>query len=833
MAWMKRAPPPKGGGSNAAKQLGMFMDMDPEQMMMGMEDDNLDNPELLAELAALTGNNRPPAAGKGKHKGKTPLPMEDIARMADECMRDVDEDEDDDEDVEGDENLLAELQEVVGEDDEEEAVGESEDEDAPPDASESIAATKLPSPTTQVVKPPPKAAPSSLQQTLEERISLYKTAIQNAKAAGASSKVRRYDRGLKNLETMLASVKRGKPVNEADMPPPVATGASQASSDAPEAPAVSPSLSSLPSPEESARGVASQNTQTEAMAATKAMLQERQSAYKMAALEAKRQGDIEQAKLLLRTSKWFASTIEALERGEDVDLSALPPPPSAVKDSGPVKDVSAESSSQVVQSAPTPAASGPVAPQSVLEALEQRQDKYRETSAQAKAKGDDRKARMYDRIAKQYQAAIRSHKAGRAVNFDELPVPPGFPPIPGHKSTGGDQGLVAALQAADKLVSTENVAEEEDDEDEESKQPKKLLLEVPAAGQRPRKTPSASPDRSPSKETLSPTAEQLVALLEGRKKQFMKAALQAKQRNDMEQAKTLLRTAKGLEPMVQAARSGRPVDITTLPSPPGEEEDEFIMVHHNDVQVSEKAEQVYSRLAKILKEQHEKCLTHSKQFTHLGNVAETTRFEKMAEGCKKSLEMLKLSQAKGLPPPKHHFEEKSFHTVRIFPELSSTDMVVEIVKGMNLPAPSGVQSHDLDAYVKFDFPFPSSDQPQKHKTTVIKNTNSPEYNQTFTLSINRNHRGFRRIVTSKGIKLELLHKGGFLRSDKPLGTALVKLDKLENESEIREIVEVMDGRKRTGGMVEVKVRLRQPLSGQDMQSSHEHWLVIDQAPGLC
>ncbi|KAM8838486.1 coiled-coil and C2 domain-containing protein 1B [Synchiropus picturatus] len=833
MAWMKRAPPPKGGGSNAAKQLGMFMDMDPEQMMMGMEDDNLDNPELLAELAALTGNNRPPAAGKGKHKGKTPLPMEDIARMADECMRDVDEDEDDDEDVEGDENLLAELQEVVGEDDEEEAVGESEDEDAPPDASESIAATKLPSPTTQVVKPPPKAASSGLQQTLEERISLYKTAIQNAKEAGASSKVRRYDRGLKNLETMLASVKRGKPVNEADMPPPVATGASQASSDAPAPPAVSPSLSSLPSPEEGVRGGASQNTQTEAMAATKAMLQERQSAYKMAALEAKRQGDIEQAKLHLRTSKWFASTIEALETGEDVDLSTLPPPPSAVKDLVPVKDVSAESSSQVVQSAPTPAASGPAAPQSVLEALEQRQDKYRETSAQAKAKGDDRKARMYDRIAKQYQAAIRSHKAGRAVNFDELPVPPGFPPIPGHKSTGGDQGLVAALQAADKLVSTDNVAEEEDDEDEESKQPKKLLLEVPAAGQRPRKSPSALPDRSPSKETLSPTAEQLVALLEGRKKQFMKAALQAKQRNDMEQAKTLLRTAKGLEPMVQAARSGRPVDITTLPSPPGEEEEEFIMVHHNDVQVSEKAEQVYSRLAKILKEQHEKCLTHSKQFTHLGNVAETTRFEKMAEGCKKSLEMLKLSQAKGLPPPKHHFEEKSFHTVRIFPELSSTDMVVEIVKGMNLPAPSGVQSHDLDAYVKFDFPFPSSDQPQKHKTTVIKNTNSPEYNQTFTLSINRNHRGFRRIVTSKGIKLELLHKGGFLRSDKPLGTALVKLDKLENESEIREIVEVMDGRKRTGGMVEVKVRLRQPLSGQDMQSSHEHWLVIDQAPGLC
>lgn len=42
----------------------------------------------------------------------------------------------------------------------------------------------------------------------------------------------------------------------------------------------------------------------------------------------------------------------------------------------------------------------------------------------------------------------------------------------------------------------------------------------------------------------------------------------------------------------------------------------------------------------------------------------SSRFEKMAESCKKSLEVLKLAQSRGLPPPKHHFEEKSFHTVR-------------------------------------------------------------------------------------------------------------------------------------------------------------------------
>lgn len=44
----------------------------------------------------------------------------------------------------------------------------------------------------------------------------------------------------------------------------------------------------------------------------------------------------------------------------------------------------------------------------------------------------------------------------------------------------------------------------------------------------------------------------------------MKAALQAKQKSDMEQAKVFLRTAKGFDPMIEAARSGKTVDISTV-----------------------------------------------------------------------------------------------------------------------------------------------------------------------------------------------------------------------------------------------------------------------------
>ncbi|XP_075953264.1 coiled-coil and C2 domain-containing protein 1B isoform X3 [Anarhichas minor] len=837
----KRAPQPRGQGAAAAKQMGLFVDLDPEEMMMGTEG-NVDDPDLEAELAAITGN-KAAAGGRAKQKGKSPLPMEDIAKMADECMKDVDDDEDDS-DLEDDEDLLAELQEVVGEEEAENAVPVCSTSSATPSQAET---PESPVTQQQDVKVS-SAAPGSLQHTLEERAFMYKTALQNAKTAGETSKVRRYDRGLKTLESMLAGIKKGRPVNEAEIPPPVATGAPSAASrpavphrPAPPVPSSSEpppsdqqgeseatpavpeilapsseeeqsssaallSLSAVPSPEEQTEeaAVQPQTSPTDANESTKTLLLERQKEYKMAALTAKKQGDVEQARLYFKTSKKFDAAIEALDKGQAVDLGGLPP---------------------------SPQAAAPSAPKDVLEALEQRRAKYVEASNQAKAGGDDRKARMHDRIAKQYQSAIRAHKAGKEVNFEELPVPPGFPPIPGQKETGAEQGFIAALEAADKLSSTDDaeMANEEEDEEEESKpeEPKKLMLDVPTAGQGRKRTPSASPDGTATRGGLSLSAGQQLEFLEGRKKQYMKAALQAKQKNDMEQAKIFLRTAKGFEPMIEAARSGRTVDISAVPSPPGDEDEDFILVHHSDVQISEKAEQLYTQLAKILKEQYEKCMTHSKQFTHLGNVTETTKFEKMAESCKKSLEVLKLAQSRGLPPPKHHFEERSFHTVRIFPDLSSTDMVVVIVKGMNLPAPSGIQTNDLDAYVKFDFPYPSAEQPQKHKTAVIKNTNSPEYNQSFTLSINRNHRGFRRVVTSKGLKLELLHKGGFLRSDKPIGTAHLKLEKLESQSEIREIVEVMDGRKATGGRVEVKIRLREPLSGQDMQKSTERWLVIE------
>ncbi|NXG14444.1 C2D1B protein, partial [Grallaria varia] len=806
-------------------QLGLFVDFNPEEMLLGAEEGG-DDGDLEAELAALTGEKV--KEGKSKPKGKTPLPMDHIEKLAAECMKDLNEDEEedaDDEDLEKDTDLLAELQEVLGEEGETESCEDeliatepcpAEPEDEQPELQSQVGMSSML--LTALLN-------HELQQTLERRIADYRTAISNARESGEGAKIRRYERGLKTLETMLAAVKKGKKINEEEMPPPVATGKKSLQGHAATNPAVETDghgkgcTSWVPCVPQHCSILTDLQRSS-----IRAMLLMRQKEYKLAALKAKQQGDLEKAKEYMKTGKKFNVVLEALDSGQPIDLQNMPPSPqgkACLKIVFRMTFLSLQKGRKRVGKRQLVCFEILIMafhyslqqPKTVLEALQQRLDKYRAAAAQAKASGDDRKGRMHERIGKQYQDAIRAHKAGRKVNFSELPVPPGFPPLPGVAQDGGTT-IAAVLESASKLANME-----ENDEEEENE----ALPQAPVA-----KKPAQPPGKPTQvvKPIPVPLREQL-EFLENRKKQYLKAAVKAKKENNLEQAKTYLRTAKGFDLKIEQAKGGKTVDISKLPSPPTDDEGDFIFVHHEDVRLSQKADEVYAQLVKLLKDQHERCLQYSKQSMHLGNVAETTRFEKLAQGCKKDMEILQLARAQGKDPPSHHFEERTFKMIRIFSDLNSTEMHLLIVRGINLPAPPGVSPRDLDAFVKFEFQYPSAEQPQKSKTPVINNNNSPEYNQLFKLNINRNHRGFRRVIRSKGIKFEVFHKGSFFRSDKQVGTAHLKLDKLESECEVREIIEIFDGRKPTGGKLEVKVRLREPLSGQDLQTVTENWLVLE------
>ncbi|XP_023802570.1 coiled-coil and C2 domain-containing protein 1B-like, partial [Cyanistes caeruleus] len=149
---------------------------------------------------------------------------------------------------------------------------------------------------------------------------------------------------------MLAAVKKGKKINEEEMPPPVATGKS--SSNVPQAMGVelensgdSPEnkAESAADDEQKASPEAREHLETESLqgraaadpavetdpqhSSTRAILLKRQKEYKLAALKAKQQGDLEKAKEYMKTGKKFNVVLEALDSGQPIDLQNMPPSP--------------------------------------------------------------------------------------------------------------------------------------------------------------------------------------------------------------------------------------------------------------------------------------------------------------------------------------------------------------------------------------------------------------------------------------------------------------------------------------------------------------------------
>ena len=56
-----------------------------------------------------------------------------------------------------------------------------------------------------------------------------------------------------------------------------------------------------------------------------------------------------------------------------------------------------------------------------------------------------------------------------------------------------------------------------------------------------------------------------VDFLEKRQQQYRAAAIASKKRNEIEEAKRYLRLCKGFDPMIAAAKLGKPVDLAQVP----------------------------------------------------------------------------------------------------------------------------------------------------------------------------------------------------------------------------------------------------------------------------
>lgn len=816
-------------------------------------DDDQDDDDLEAELAALEGR---PLKQKKKDKNQGPtVTMGQIEAMAAEGLRDVDEDDMSDGDLEDDDDLLSELADITG--------------------SESPTCTVKPTPT------PRNRSASATVKTIEEREGMYERAIEQAKAKGEGSKQRRFNRLLKSVQEMLKAAQKGQSVNLEELPPPIgvvpAGGPSSVDtrpspslppvpakretkrvfeqvpkSQTPPTPAKRPMTKSVVSPEtvvEERKAVYEKvletaNASDDSSSARHIQLQansrqeqkpkdsvdhggvsskdsiilsvvkERQVQYKQAALRAKSGGDTKTALSYMKIGKILESMAQSLQtKPADFDVESLPPTPPGFSDS--------ESAKMLIPhmaQAPPPA-SAPVigqqqqeeeenvidesipVPKTVLEALQQRLAKYETAVAAAKEEGQGSKARRMGRIVKQYQEAIRACKAKKPFNFRELPAPPGYPPIPGGTSKPGVN--VVTSQPKELNVDEESLA--------------RSSVGLQAQSQRPTAVHSFPAPPSAS--------DQQLQILLKRQTELKKAALRARD-DDRDRALEYLRSAKSMDQMIEAARSGIKVDMSQIPTLNETRA-------HADPASSTKTrspqdEDVFERLETRLRAQLDIANRMAEHCDRLGNIQETAQFRKLSNACQHDLDAVSNARSYWLPVPKFHYEERSFPLIRSCPELSDSEAEVVVVRGINLPQPDGYAAKDLDTYVIVEFPYPT-ESPPKSTGSAVKGTANPDYSQAFKFKIDRKQRALARSFKRRPVKVEIWYDRGFLHRDRQLGEASIKIENLESKCEIHASVDVVDNRKPTRGKLELKVRLREPLQGQEVEVVEEKWLVVDHA----
>jgi len=837
----KSAPKPPSGAKRNLAQLG-FLDMGAGNQFGVDQDDNTDDDDddLEAELAALTvGITKKPKRGR-----KQVVSEQELNKMVAHSLKDIPSDAEisdiDDDEVEDELNDLLE------------SSGES-------------------SPQPEEVQP--KAVQSSTDQlrTVQERLSMYELAEKNAKLSGDNTKARRFGRGVKTLQGMLKDIKSGKSINMDDVPPVLAASTKtveikpavnleQSTVTVDDASPTNTNTELLPSDELPPVAIAKPLVPSRNTSSTAPIIPPRaappipprptpsdsqsdsnlntaklrRNEYKQNALLAKRSGDQAKALQYVRSVKVCDQLIDTAEKGGAPDWSQLPPSLQAADElaaSSPVKPVIEEAKPEAVQpvevsSAPppvNPAAAAIPQPRTTLEALEQRLAKYQSSSDQAQAEGNSSKVRRMGRIIKQYQTAIKASKAGKPVAFDELPDPPGFPPIPGAPGKVESSGSqVAAEETGASASAAPSVA-------------------GPTAGATtsgPAPATKSPPSVAPKKTALATRQDKQLAMLLERQNLFKQAALEAKRSGQIDLAKEYLRSSKQIDPLLNANKCGVPVDMDTLPIPPqmktaaplkkverpADEGFEVLSSEEaNLAPVVGKDSGLLVQLETDLLTQLNVCTTNKEHYKQMGDIANANRFDQLALFTRKDLDVVRSIAMRGDAIPRWKNEIRKFSIIKCCTDLKDDDMEINILRGLSYNVRD---AKTIDTYVRIEVPIPNSDEPFKEKTTTIHNTNNPEYKQTFQMHFNRKSRTLLRIFKAKNVKFEVWSKGGFLRSDTLVGTASVKLADLLNHCVIHTAVDLMDGRRAIGGKLEVKIRLRDPIIGKEVEQVQEKWTVL-------
>ncbi len=469
-------------------------------------------------------------------------------------------------------------------------------------------------------------------------------------------------------------------------------------------------------------------------------LTERKEQYQRAA-----QGDTSRKTEYRVVAAKFARAIKGVESGQEIDFSQMPgappgytssfnidlnkysapaptgpAPPSATTPKPATPPSQGQSSSAEAEELDSPPNPDIPVPKTALEALEQRTAKYREGMKTAQEKGEGSRVRRMGRIIKQYESAIKDTRAGKPCDYDDLPTPPGFPPIPlgppprttaslGNMAAGGGKGGGARQQVP---LPTQSLP----------------VGTQASASQRSIITPSIS--------------QRQIQFVEQRLLELKQAAKQEQLKSNKAGALEYMKRVKGLETMLKAAQSGLPVNLEQVPPSPFADMEKTkpsseVMSHLRPAE--EKDAATFELIIKQLEKQIAICDRNADTYKKMGSNASAIEYENMSQNCQRELLALKGIQTGGYGPPKFTLETRTLTLIHSNAHLNSATCEVEVAKVINLTRPPKFEEKDMDVYVEVEFPYPV-DSPPKKNTEVVHKSCSPEFKEHCLLfDIDRKH----------------------------------------------------------------------------------------------
>lgn len=290
-----------------------------------------------------------------------------------------------------------------------------------------------------------------------------------------------------------------------------------------------------------------------------------------------------------------------------------------------------------------------------------------------------------------------------------------------------------------------------------------------------------------------------------------------------------------------------PAETSPMVSPPPPPPPpQAIIPHSSDI----------AQMEAFLLVQQLKCDYYKKTFEKQSNTTLANQFETYSTLTHKDLDMLRTCWREGGRVPKFKFETIRITSVPTNVEVKEKELHV-VVRTSNLPV-----ARDSVTYVigEFEFPLAGKEETVGEKagrwlknikiepkklfccpvdnsrqldivySTTTKPFHDPdsylvEYDRPMQFYVDKGRsRSFRRKF--KPIKLNFFKKTSVINWDRKLGSVQVKIDSINDEATLNMRASIMNGRKMTEAVADIKVRVREPLVDKTPKTHEEKILVL-------